>query len=51
MGLLTPKGKKNDKKSSAAKNTNQQSKFIQKGSKSSGGFAKKINTGGTQRGS
>jgi hypothetical protein len=51
MGLLTPKGKKADKKGGAAKNNSQQSKFIPKGSKVSGGFAKKINTGGTQRGS
>jgi hypothetical protein len=51
MGLLTPKGKKGDKKNGAAKNTASQSKFIQKGSKTSGGFSKKINTGGTQRGS
>jgi hypothetical protein len=51
MGLLTPKGKKGDKKG-AAKNTGQQSKFIQKGnSKNSGGFTKKINLGGAQRGS
>ncbi len=51
MGLLTPKGKKTDKKGGAAKNASQQSKFIQNGSKTSGGFTKKIKTGGTQRGS
>ena len=52
MGLLTPKGKKGDKKGGAAKNTSQQSKFITKGaSKNSGGYTKKINLGGAQRGS
>jgi hypothetical protein len=52
LGLLTPKGKKGDKKGGAAKNTGSQSKFIQKGSsKNSGGFTKKINLGGAQRGS
>jgi hypothetical protein len=52
MGLLTPKGKKDDKKT-AAKNNSQQSKFISKGNAkgSSGGFVKKGMTGGSQRGS
>jgi hypothetical protein len=53
MGLLTPKGKKGDKKSSttntAQKNANQGSKFISKGK--GGGFVKKGMTGGSQRGS
>jgi hypothetical protein len=53
MGLLTPKGKKGDKKSSGAKPAAQSSKFISKGNaKASGGFAKKGMTGGgSQRGS
>ncbi|MGZ3836917.1 MAG: hypothetical protein ACXVMS_07040 [Flavisolibacter sp.] len=53
MGLLTPKGKKNDKKGSAApKHTAPGSKFMpNKQTKSSGGFAKKPMTGGSQRGS
>jgi hypothetical protein len=51
MGLLTPKGKKDDKKT-ASKTNNQQSKFITKGNaKGSGGFVKKGMTGGSQRGS
>ena len=53
MGLLTPKGKKNDKKGSAApKHGAQGSKFMtNKNTKGSGGFAKKPMTGGSQRGS
>jgi hypothetical protein len=52
MGLLTPKGKKGDKKQNN-KNNNQQSKFItSKSTKgSAGGFVKKGMTGGSQRGS
>lgn len=51
MGLLTPKGKKDDKKNKTqtAKNA-QSSKFISKGAKG-GGFVKKGMTGGSQRGS
>lgn len=50
MGLLTPKGKKGDKK--AASKAAPQSKFIQnKNSKAQGNFAKKGMTGGSQRGS
>lgn len=49
MGLLTPKGKKDDKKKNAiAKNTNQ-SKFIT--NKNPKGGQKKPMTGGSQRGS
>ena len=51
MGILTPKGKKGDKKSSngnAVKNNQQQSKFINKGVKS---VAKKQMPGSAQRGS
>jgi len=53
MGLLTPKGKKNDKKNSAVpKHGNQGSKFMpNKNSKASSGFSKKLMTGGSQRGS
>lgn len=51
MGLLTPKGKKGDKKTTNPKNSGQQSKFINKGSKPSGGAMKKNMTGGSQRGS
>ncbi|HYK56188.1 MAG TPA: hypothetical protein VEV15_06885 [Flavisolibacter sp.] len=54
MGLLTPKGKKNDKKGSAApKHSNQGSKFMtNKNTKGAGGgFVKKGMTGGSQRGS
>lgn len=52
MGLLTPKGKKNDKKGTAPKHAAQGSKFMtNKNTKSSGGFAKKPMTGGSQRGS
>lgn len=52
MGLLTPKGKKDDKKT-ASKNNSQQSKFITKGNTkgTGGGFVKKGMTGGSQRGS
>ena len=52
MGLLTPKGKKGDKKGTASKN-NQQSKFITKSNTkgTGGGFVKKGMTGGSQRGS
>lgn len=51
MGLLTPKGKKGDKKANAntsSKNNNQGSKFINKGVKS---VAKKQMPGSAQRGS
>ena len=51
MGLLTPKGKKDDKKKSnntAAKNNSQGSKFMNKGVKS---VAKKQMPGSAQRGS
>ncbi len=51
MGLLTPKGKKDDKKGSkaaASKNGNQGSKFMNKGVKS---VAKKQMPGSAQRGS
>ncbi len=52
MGLLTPKGKKDDKKTTNSKNSNQSSKFIQKGnSKAAGNVGKKGMTGGSQRGS
>jgi hypothetical protein len=51
MGLLTPKGKKNDKKTTNPKN-GQQSKFIQgPNSKGQGNVGKKGMTGGSQRGS
>ena len=52
MGLLTPKGKKGDKKttpSATHKNASQGSKFISKGK--AGGSVKKGMTGGSQRGS
>jgi hypothetical protein len=51
MGLLTPKGKKGDKKtnSNAAKNT-QGSKFLNKNIKTSG-FGKKTMPGSANRGS
>jgi len=51
MGLLTPKGKKGDKKNSTnntQKNSNQGSKFMNKGVKS---VAKKQMPGSAQRGS
>lgn len=50
MGLLTPKGKKDDKKGKAAapKGSNQGSKFMSKGVKS---VAKKQLPGSAQRGS
>ncbi len=53
MGLLTPKGKKDDKKGASSKNNSQQSKFITKGNTkgAGGGFVKKGMTGGSQRGS
>ena len=53
MGLLTPKGKKNEKKGSAPpKHASQGSKFLgNKNAKGSGGFGKKGMTGGSQRGS
>jgi hypothetical protein len=51
MGLLTPKGKKGDKKSSSAKNNAQQSKFIAKGGSKPAGFAKKQMPGSANRGS
>lgn len=54
MGLLTPKGKKGDKKSSSSpKPGSQGSKFIAgKGNtKAAGSSGKKNMTGGSQRGS
>jgi hypothetical protein len=55
MGLLNQQGKKGDKKagSKAQKNTAQQSKFINKGSKPAGGggLKKGMAGGGSQRGS
>ena len=50
MGLLTPKGKKDDKKAkaNAPKNASQGSKFMNKGVKS---VAKKQMPGSAQRGS
>ena len=52
MGLLTPKGKKGDKKGNNAKPASQSSKFILKGnSKAVGNVGKKGMTGGSQRGS
>ena len=52
MGLLTPKGKKGDKKASSnnAKNAPQGSKFLNKNIKSSG-FGKKTMPGSANRGS
>jgi hypothetical protein len=52
MGLLTPKGKKGDKKTTTSntKNPTGGSKFISKGTKAAGG-PKKPMTGGSQRGS
>ena len=51
MGLLTPKGKKGDKKTTGPKNT-QQSKFIQNpNTKGMANLGKKGMTGGSQRGS
>ncbi|HZH94576.1 MAG TPA: hypothetical protein VEY06_01775 [Flavisolibacter sp.] len=52
MGLLTPKGKKGDKKTStnSPKNASAGSKFISKGTKAAGGMKKNM-TGGSQRGS
>ena len=52
MGLLTPKGKKNEKKGSAVpKNAGQGSKFMPNKNSKAAGFAKKPMTGGSQRGS
>ena len=53
MGLLTPKGKKDDKKKNNASSKNSQgSKFINnKNIKASGGFAKKQMPGSANRGS
>ena len=53
MGLLTPKGKKGDKKSTNNSPKNSQgSKFLNnKGAKASGGFAKKQLPGSGNRGS
>ena len=53
MGLLTPKGKKGDKKNNnAPKHAAQQSKFITgKSTKSAGQSKKGMMTGGAQRGS
>lgn len=50
MGLLTPKGKKDDKKKNLPKNA-QQSKFLPGKASSKGAGVKKPLTGGTQRGS
>ncbi len=51
MGLLTPKGKKGDKKNNNnPKNNSQQSKFISRGSKPAGS-AKKQMPGSANRGS
>jgi len=52
MGLLTPKGKKGDKKTTTTnpKNASTGSKFIGKGTKAAGGVKKGM-TGGSQRGS
>jgi hypothetical protein len=53
MGLLTPKGKKGDKKNNGTKATGSQSKFIAKGNTkgAAGNAGKKGMTGGSQRGS
>jgi hypothetical protein len=52
MGLLTPKGKKGDKKNNGpAKNSGAQSKFIPKGNTKGAAVGKKPMTGGSQRGS
>jgi hypothetical protein len=54
MGLLTPKGKKGDKKSgnNNPKNAGQQSKFLgNKSTKGPGGSTKGRMTGGANRGS
>jgi len=52
MGLLTPKGKKGDKKNNAPKHAPQQSKFIAGKSTKGQGMPKKgMMTGGAQRGS
>ena len=51
MGLLTPKGKKGDKKSNSPKNNAQQSKFIGKGGSKPAGYAKKQMPGSANRGS
>ncbi len=52
MGLLTPKGKKGDKKTATTnpKNAGTGSKFMGKGTKAAGGVKKGM-TGGSQRGS
>ncbi len=51
MGLLTPKGKKDDKKkNNPLKGANQPSKFFS-GKPAKGAAGKKPLTGGTQRGS
>lgn len=52
MGLLTPKGKKGDKKNNGnQKNSNQQSKFISKGGSKPAGVTKKQMPGSANRGS
>ena len=53
MGLLTPKGKKGDKKTNTApKHNSQGSKFLNdKNTKGATGVSKKNMTGGSQRGS
>ena len=50
MGLLTPKGKKGDKKNNNNAKNNNQSKFIPKGLNSTG-FVKKQKPGSANRGS
>lgn len=52
MGLLTPKGKKADKKNNTNNKTSgQQSKFINKGGSKPAGFSKKQMPGSANRGS
>lgn len=51
MGLLTPKGKKGDKKANSTKNNAQQSKFIAKGGSKPAGSVKKQMPGSANRGS
>ena len=51
MGLLTPKGKKGEKKNNNPKNNTQQSKFISKGGSKPAGSTKKQMPGSANRGS
>jgi hypothetical protein len=51
MGLLTPKGKKGEKKNNNPKNNTQQSKFISKSGSKPAGSAKKQMPGSANRGS